>query len=124
LCPQLRLERYFRATRKLPSTYWTGLIKNANLYYWPDGSVVNNGATSNSNPYAHFWYNFQDRLARYPTYTYTLAHSSYRYGRYSGAWGWYPSARAAARADLGGPPVALTAFDIEAAALDLVLRCR
>ncbi len=81
---QLRLENYFRATRKLGTTYWTGLIKNANLYYWPDGTVVNNGATSNANPYAHFPYNYQDRLARYPTYTYTLATSTNAYSNYTG----------------------------------------
>ncbi len=83
---QLRIEKYFRATRRLGSIYWTGLIKNDNLYYWPDGSVVNNGATSNANPYAHFPYNYQDRLAAYPTFIYTLAHTSWSYGTYTGVW--------------------------------------
>ena len=79
------METYFKATRKLGTSYWTGLIKNANLYYWPDGSVVNNGATSNANPYAHFPYNYQDRLALYPTYTSTLAHVTWAYNNYTGA---------------------------------------
>ena len=33
---------------------------------------------------AHFAYDYQDRLSRNPTYTYTLAHSSWKYGKYTG----------------------------------------
>lgn len=33
---------------------------------------------------AHFAYNYQDRLSRSPTYAYTLAHSSWKYGNYTG----------------------------------------
>jgi hypothetical protein len=47
--------------------------------------AAGNGATSNANPYAHFAYNYQDRLKSYPTYTYTLAHTSWKYGNYTGA---------------------------------------
>jgi hypothetical protein len=53
---QFRIEKYFRGTKKLGSVYWTGLMLIKNLYYWPDGKSVGNGATSNSNPYAHFTY--------------------------------------------------------------------
>ena len=46
--------------------------------------TAGNGATSNANPYAHFAYNYQDRLRTYPTYTYTLAHTTWKYGNYTG----------------------------------------
>jgi hypothetical protein len=42
------VEIAFRA--KLPSIYWLGLEKSGNLYYWQDGTKVNNGATSNASP--------------------------------------------------------------------------
>ena len=42
--------QYFLATRRLGSYYWTGLQKVGNAYFWPDGSLVNNGATSNTDP--------------------------------------------------------------------------
>jgi hypothetical protein len=83
-CLQLAVEKYFRETGRLLSYYWTGLIKSANLYYWPDDTLVNNGATSNADPYAHFPYNYQDRLAAYPTFIYTMAHTSWSYGTYTG----------------------------------------
>ena len=46
--------RRFKQTRALRSPYWIGLEKPAgsNLYYWSDGSVVNNGNVSNADPCA------------------------------------------------------------------------
>ena len=69
---------------RLPSIYWTGLTQQSNLYYWPDGTSAGNGLTSNANPYAHFPYNFQDRLTSNPTYTFVLAHTSWSYDSYTG----------------------------------------
>jgi hypothetical protein len=46
--------------------------------------AAGNGATSNANPYAHFAWSYQDRLRAYPTYTYTLAHTTWKYGNYTG----------------------------------------
>jgi hypothetical protein len=43
------------------------------LWYWPDGTFLNNGVTSNSNPYAHFGYDSLALLGTYPTYTHYLA---------------------------------------------------
>lgn len=55
-CPLL-----LQGTGRLPSYYWTGLVKQGTLFYWPDGTVVNSGAPSNANPYAHFPWDFQVR---------------------------------------------------------------
>ncbi len=115
----------------MPSYYWTGLIKQGNLFYWPDGTTAGNGITSNADPvsgnassiarwrslyvhwtpaaagsvlcsrdqfapsgscslqYAHFAYNFQDRLslasqASSPTYAFALASASWAYDSYTG----------------------------------------
>ena len=81
---QLRIESYFMGTGQLPSYYWTGLLKQDNQYYWPDGAAAGNGMTSNANPYAHFPWDFQDRLASNPTYTFILAHTSWSYDSYKG----------------------------------------
>jgi hypothetical protein len=43
------------------------------VWYWPDGTFLNNGVTSNSNPYAHFGYDALAVLGAYPTYTHYLA---------------------------------------------------
>jgi hypothetical protein len=50
----MEVESYFKASRALRSVYWIGLEKQANLYFWRDGSVVNNGNVSDADPYAHF----------------------------------------------------------------------
>ncbi len=42
----------YKARGILPSLYWLGLEKSGNLYYWQDGTVVNNGHTSNADPCA------------------------------------------------------------------------
>jgi hypothetical protein len=58
---QLEVEAYFRSSNALRSPYWLGLEKRGTLYYWTDGSVVNNGNVSNNSPYAHFSWTFQVR---------------------------------------------------------------
>ena len=55
-----------------------------NLYYWQDGSTLNSGAPSNSNPYAHFAYFYQDWLTTWPQNNRTLAHVSWAYDIYTG----------------------------------------
>jgi hypothetical protein len=47
---QLEVERRFTDTGALSSYYWIGLEKSGNMYYWQDGTPVNNGFTSNANP--------------------------------------------------------------------------
>ncbi len=44
------MENIFRARKTLRGYYWLGLEKSGNLYYWQDGTKVNNGATSNADP--------------------------------------------------------------------------
>ncbi len=66
--------------------YWIGLEKVGYNYYLPDGTYVGNGAVSNANPYAHFSYNFQDRLTgQLGTRDCTGAHSTYKYDLYKGS---------------------------------------
>jgi hypothetical protein len=50
---QFEIEAWFRMTRSLRSIYWIGLEKSTNLYFWQDGSVVNNGNVSNADPCEH-----------------------------------------------------------------------
>jgi hypothetical protein len=73
-----------QGTGRLPSFYWTGLVKDGNRYFWPDGTFAGNGATSNADPYAHFPWDYQDRLTANPTFTSTLAHVSWAYDSYIG----------------------------------------
>ena len=44
-----------------------------------DGTSAGNGATSNSNPYAHWAYDFQDIRTTYPAYTCIIAFASRGY---------------------------------------------
>jgi hypothetical protein len=46
-------------------------------------------ACSHQDPYAHFSWNFRDILGDNPTYTCTVAHSSYRYDYYTGDDNYY-----------------------------------
>jgi hypothetical protein len=48
--PQLEAETYFTTGRELGAYYWIGLEKQANMYYFQDGSQVNNGAVKNTSP--------------------------------------------------------------------------
>jgi hypothetical protein len=50
---QLEIEMWFRKTRSLRSMYWLGLEKSGYLYYWQDGTKVNNGNVSNEDPCEH-----------------------------------------------------------------------
>jgi hypothetical protein len=43
------------------------------VWYWPDGTFLNNGVTSNSGPYAHFGYDALTVLGTNPTYTHYMA---------------------------------------------------
>jgi hypothetical protein len=53
---QLDVETRFTTTGALPWYYWIGLEKSANMYYWQDGTPVNNGLTSNANPVGGMWH--------------------------------------------------------------------
>ena len=48
--PQLTVEAYFATQKVLATYYWLGLEKRQNLYYWQDGTRVNNGNVSNADP--------------------------------------------------------------------------
>ncbi len=45
-----QVETLFKGRGSLGRYYWLGLEKSGNLYYWQDGTKVNNGATSNADP--------------------------------------------------------------------------
>jgi hypothetical protein len=47
---QLEIETWFATTKSLRPIYWIGLEKSGTLYYWVDGSRVNNGNVSNEDP--------------------------------------------------------------------------
>jgi hypothetical protein len=47
---QLEVETRFSNTGALSYYYWIGLEKSGNMYYWQDGTPVNNGFTSNADP--------------------------------------------------------------------------
>lgn len=49
-----------------------------------DGTRINNGNISNSDPYTHWTYFYQDWLTYWPNYNRTIAHVSYRYDVYTG----------------------------------------
>ena len=60
---QLAVESYFyggSGTNVMAATYWIGLEEVGNLYYWHDGSKINNGMVSNANPYMHISFDFHD----------------------------------------------------------------
>jgi hypothetical protein len=60
---QLAVENYFyggSGTNAMAATYWIGLTEVGNLYYWHDGSKINNGMVSNANPYMHISFDFHD----------------------------------------------------------------
>jgi hypothetical protein len=44
------VEAYFATQKVLATYYWLGLEKRQNLYYWQDGTRVNNGNVSNADP--------------------------------------------------------------------------
>jgi hypothetical protein len=81
---QLQVETYFRQTNAMNWYYWIGLEKQANVYYWQDGTRINNGNLSNADPYTHFTYFYQDWLTYHPTYNRTIAHWSFQYDVYTG----------------------------------------
>jgi hypothetical protein len=47
---QLQVETYFNKTAML-ATYWIGLYKSGNLYYWLGGGDAGTGETTDANPY-------------------------------------------------------------------------
>ncbi len=81
---QLQVETYYKQTGAMNWYYWIGLEKSGSLYYWQDGTRINNGNMSNANPYTHFTYFYQDWLMYYPSYDRTIAHWSYQYDIYTG----------------------------------------
>lgn len=48
-------------------------------YYLTDGTAVGNGYTSNTDPYAHWAYNFPDTVEATPTKNCTYANSAAKY---------------------------------------------
>jgi hypothetical protein len=50
-----QVETTFTSRSLLPAYYWLGLERAGNLYYWVDGTRVNNGNVSNTNPCEHAW---------------------------------------------------------------------
>ncbi len=48
-------------------------------YYLTDGTPIGNGYASNSDPYAHWAYNFADTVAAAPTKVCTFANSATKY---------------------------------------------
>jgi hypothetical protein len=81
---QLQVETYYWQTNAMYWYYWIGLERSGNLYYWQDGTRVNNGNMSNADPYTHFTYFYQDWLLYYPNWNGTIAHWSYQYDIYTG----------------------------------------
>jgi hypothetical protein len=59
-------------------------------YYLPDGTPLGKGFTSNTDPYAHFAYNYFDTLQQNPTYncTYANYYAKYHWVRGAGAVHW------------------------------------
>jgi hypothetical protein len=70
-----------QSTGRLATYYWMGLEFNTTVqsWIWQDGGNAGNGAVSNSNPYAHFAYDFQDIRTNNPTWTCV---AGYYYRRY------------------------------------------
>jgi hypothetical protein len=84
---QLAVENYFYSstgTNVMSATYWIGLEEVGNLYYWHDGSKLNNGMVSNANPYMHISYDFHDAWSA--ANNCTIAAQWRTYNNYTGAY--------------------------------------
>jgi hypothetical protein len=55
-------------------------------YYLLDGTPLGNGYTSNSNPYAHWAFNYWDTLMNNPTYNCTYSNFNTKYFNVSTAY--------------------------------------
>jgi hypothetical protein len=60
-------------------------VQVGQLYYWNDGAPIGNGITYNSNPYAHWGWNFLVDRVTYPTWGLYAALSTETYDNYTGA---------------------------------------
>lgn len=60
------------------------LLQVGQVYYWNDGSPMGNGITYNSNPYAHWGWNFLYYRHVYPSYGRYAAISGETYDNYTG----------------------------------------
>ncbi len=49
------VENYYSSVSSGSTTYYIGLEKVGNQWYWYDGSSAGNGQPGNANPYAHWW---------------------------------------------------------------------
>ena len=69
---QVMVEKYYLSVSSGNPYYYIGLEKKGNLWYWYDGNTAGNGQPSygnDSNPYAHWRYDFLAQLAANPTWT-------------------------------------------------------
>lgn len=78
------METFFNLTGSL-ANYLIGLEKQGTSYMWADGGAAGSGLTSNTNPYAHFSYDFSGTLATSPTYTAVIASAAYKYVSFKGS---------------------------------------